>query len=139
MHYLDDLEVDTCKHLIRRQGCLGTPTLPVKKRQNRPNLFLQNYRKDGNIPVFKNFIKILYKQNTSMIINNGYLSPQVSLQGGLRQGSPVSPPLYVMQEQVIATHINQNEDIIGLWAFFIHAQISRLLLNSKYFNYLVIN
>ena len=30
-------------------------------------------------PVFINFIKILYKQNTSVIINNGYLSPQVSL------------------------------------------------------------
>ena len=35
--------------------------------------------KMGISPVFINFIKILYKQNTSVIINNGYLSPQVSL------------------------------------------------------------
>ena len=35
--------------------------------------------KMGISPVFINFIEILYKQNTSMIINNGYLSPQVSL------------------------------------------------------------
>lgn len=74
-----------------------------------------------------------------MIINNGYLSPQVSLQRGLRQGCPLSLPLYVIQEQVITTHINQNKDIIGLWASFIHAKISRLLLNNKYFNYLLVN
>ena len=114
---------------------------PPRQKEDKTvrTFFYKTMEKKEISPVFKNFIKILYKQNTSMIINNGYLSPQVSLQGGLRQGSPVSPPLYVMQEQVIATHINQNEDIIGLWAFFKHAQISRLLLNSKYFNYLLIN
>ena len=39
----------------------------------------ETMEKMGISLVFINFIKILYKQNTSVIINNGYLSPQVSL------------------------------------------------------------
>ena len=39
----------------------------------------ETMEKMGISPVFINFIKILYKQNTSVKINNGYLSPQVSL------------------------------------------------------------
>ena len=39
----------------------------------------ETMEKMGISPAFINFIKILYKQNTSVIINNGYLSPQVSL------------------------------------------------------------
>ena len=39
----------------------------------------ETMEKMGISPVFINFIKILYKQNTSVVINNGYLSPQVSL------------------------------------------------------------
>ena len=46
--------------------------------------------KIGISPLFITFIKILYKQNTSMIINNGYLSPQISLQRGLRERFPLS-------------------------------------------------
>ena len=34
--------------------------------------------------IFVNFIGTLYKNNTSMIINNGFLSPQVTLSRGLR-------------------------------------------------------
>ena len=49
-----------------------------------------------------------------MIINNGFLSPQVSLQRGLRQGCPLSLPLYVTQGQVTTTNINQNKNILGI-------------------------
>ena len=66
-------------------------------------------------PLFINFLKILYTQKTSMIINNGFLSPQVSLQRGLGQGYPLSLPLYVIQGQVITTNINQNNNITGIY------------------------
>ena len=42
---------------------------------------------------FVNFIKILYKSNTPIIISNGYLSLQVTLFRDLRQGCPLSLPL----------------------------------------------
>ena len=44
------------------------------------NFLFKTMEKMGISLVFINFIKILYKQNTSTIINNGFLSPQVSLQ-----------------------------------------------------------
>ena len=41
---------------------------------------------------FVNFIRILYKSNTSIIISNGYLSLQVTLFRDLRQRMPTFPP-----------------------------------------------
>ena len=46
--------------------------------------------KMGFSPLFINFLQTLYKQNISMITNNGFLSPQVLLQRGLRPGCPLS-------------------------------------------------
>ena len=63
--------------------------------------------KMGFSQTFINFIKILYKNNTSTITNNGYLSKQVQIQRGLRQGCPLSLPLYVIQGEVTTTNINQ--------------------------------
>ena len=68
------------------------------------NFLYKTLEKIGISPILINFLKILYKQNTSMIINNGCLSPQVSLQRGLRQGRPHSLPLYVIQGQVTMKH-----------------------------------
>ena len=46
--------------------------------------------KMGFSPLFINFLQTLYKQNTSMIINNRFLSPQVSLRRGLTTGCPLT-------------------------------------------------
>ena len=46
-----------------------------------------------------------------MIINNGFLSPQVSLQRGLRHDCPLSLPLYVIQGQITTTNIKQDKTI----------------------------
>ena len=50
-----------------------------------------------------------------MIINNGFLSPQGSLQRGLRQGCPLFLPLYVIHGHVTTTNINQNNNITGIY------------------------
>ena len=62
---------------------------------------------------FINFIKILYKNNT-IVINNGFLSLPIYLQGGLRQSCPLSLPLYVIQGEITTTNINKNENIKGI-------------------------
>ena len=49
-----------------------------------------------------------------MIINNGFLSPQVSLQRGLRQGCPLSLPLYVIQGQITKINIKNDTNIAGI-------------------------
>ena len=70
--------------------------------------------KMGFSPLFINFLQTLYKQNISMIINNGFLSPQVSLQRGLRQGCPLSFLLYAIQSQITTTNITQDKTITGI-------------------------
>ena len=60
------------------------------------------------------FIEILYKGNKSTIINNGFLSETVMMQRGLRQGCPLSLPLYVVQGEVTTENINNDNTIIGL-------------------------
>ena len=64
--------------------------------------------------IFINFIKILYKNNTSTIINNGFLLAAVQLQRELRKGCPLSLPLYVVQEEVTTINIKQDETISGI-------------------------
>ena len=70
--------------------------------------------KMGFSPLFINFLQTLYKQNISMITNNGFLSPQVSLQRGLRQGCPLSLPLYVIESQITRTNIKQDKTVTGI-------------------------
>ena len=52
---------------------------------------------------FINFVKILYTNNTATIIDNGYFSAPVNAKRGLRQGCPLSLPLYVIQAEVTNT------------------------------------
>ena len=80
---------------------------------DRPYLF-KTMEKLGISQTYINFIKTLYKDNTSIITNNGFLSEPISLSWGLRQGWPLSLLLYVLQREIIATNINNNNFIIGL-------------------------
>ena len=68
----------------------------------------------GFSKLFLTFMQILYKNNTSFIINNGFLSSPINLERGLRQGCPLSLPLYVMQGQIVTTNINNNEQTEGI-------------------------
>ena len=61
-----------------------------------------------------NFIQILYKNNKSFIINNGFLSSTIYLKRGLPKGCPLSLPLYVIQGEVTTININHSENIEGI-------------------------
>ena len=63
---------------------------------------------------FVQFIKILYNNNISCLMNNGFLSTPIQLQRGLRQGCPLSIPLYVIQGEVTTININSNQNIKGI-------------------------
>lgn len=64
--------------------------------------------------LFINYIKILYQNNISIIINNGFLSTWIHLQRGLRQDFPLSLPLYVVQSEVTTANINKDQTIQGI-------------------------
>ena len=63
---------------------------------------------------FINFIKILYTNNIAMIISNGYFSAPVYPERGLRQGYPLSLPLYVVQAEITTYNISQDQNIKGI-------------------------
>ena len=71
-------------------------------------------QKMGFSEQFITYIKILYQNNISMIINNRFLSAPGKLQRGLRQGCALSLPLYVVQGQVTTANINKDSTIQGI-------------------------
>ena len=80
---------------------------------DRPFLF-QTMEKLGFSIEYIKFIEILYKNNTSVMTNNGFLSEAVKMLRGLRQGCPLSLPLYVIQGEITTKNINKDKTIIGL-------------------------
>ena len=68
--------------------------------------------KVGISPVFINFITKLYKQNTSLIISNGYLSPHITTKRPKRRIPPFPASLHDTRRSH-KTNINQNKDITG--------------------------
>ena len=63
---------------------------------------------------FQQWIKILYTNPSAVIKNNGHLSDEFELTRGVRQGCPVSALLFILCMEVLASHIRQNNNIIGL-------------------------
>ena len=59
------------------------------------------------------FIKILYQETYSQIQNNGHMSEAFLLERGVRQGCPVSFPLYCVQDDVFSYHILKDKEIKG--------------------------
>ena len=49
-----------------------------------------------------------------MITNNGFLSENIPMLRGLRQGCPLSLLLYVIQGEVTTLNINKDKNITGL-------------------------
>ena len=75
---------------------------------DRPFLY-QTMEKLGFSKNYIELIEILYKENNSIISNNGFLAETFSLHRGLRQGCPLSLPLYVVQGEITTENINKND------------------------------
>ena len=60
---------------------------------------------------FKQWIKLLYYRPIAAIKNNGYLSNDISLFRGVRQGCPVSALLFILCMEILSNSIKQNPNI----------------------------
>ena len=56
------------------------------------------------------FIKIIYKETYSQVQNNGYFSECITLERGMRQGCPLSFPLYCTQNDVFTNSLKKDEN-----------------------------
>ena len=62
---------------------------------------------------FMHWIGIIYGNATSVLNINGFLSTQIPLKRGLRQGCPLSSLLYVLIIEVLAIQLRLNPNIVG--------------------------
>lgn len=60
------------------------------------------------------WIQTLYKDISSRVINNGHISGKFKLERGVRQGDPLSPYLFILTVEPLATAIKRNKDIKGV-------------------------
>ena len=63
---------------------------------------------------FLNIIKAIYERPTATIILNGHILRAFSLRSGTRQGCPLSPLLFNIVLEVLATAIRQEKEIKGI-------------------------
>ena len=57
---------------------------------------------------FIQWIKTLYSNNNTFVINNGWISKPFKPQRGIRQGCPISSLLFIMVAEILAIKIRQN-------------------------------
>ena len=62
---------------------------------------------------FIKWIQILYTNPSMVIKNNGWISNQICMSRGIRQGCPVSALLFILSVEVMAISIRSNEEISG--------------------------
>ena len=71
-------------------------------------LILAMLRNLGCGDFFINLIRIIYKEPTSCIINNNFLSSYVDTKRGVRQGDPLSPTIFILCIEYMALMLRQS-------------------------------
>ena len=75
---------------------------------------------------FRSFIKTMYKEISTAVINNGFTSDWFYPQRGVRQGCPLSPYLFLLSAEILACNIRQNKNINGIHINNIEIKLSQL-------------
>ena len=75
---------------------------------------IKTLSKVGIQGAFLNIIKAIYERPTAIIILNGQKLRAFPLRSGTRQGCPLSPLLFNIVLEVLATLIRQEKEIQGI-------------------------
>ncbi len=62
----------------------------------------------------KKWVNLLYSSINSCVLNNGWASEHFTLSRGVRQGCPLSPYLFIIAAEILASNIRQNKEIKGI-------------------------
>ena len=60
------------------------------------------------------WVETFYANISSCVLNNGFCTPYFELQRGERQGDPLSPYLFIIAAEILATAIRNRSDIQGI-------------------------
>ena len=75
---------------------------------------------------FISYVSAMYNQISTAVINNGFTSSWFHPQRGVRQGCPLSPYLFIIAVEILATKIRQDKNIKGLIFAGVEIKISQL-------------
>ena len=64
-------------------------------------------------PSLIKWVETFYANISSCVLNNGFCTPYFELQRGVRQGDPLSPYLFIIAAEILATAIRNRSDIKG--------------------------
>ena len=73
----------------------------------------------------KRWISTFYNNSESSVMNNGFCTNNFKLSRGVRQGCPLSPYLFILAAEVLATKIRQEKSIKGINIFGNEFKISQ--------------
>jgi hypothetical protein len=60
------------------------------------------------------WVKVFYKNISSVVINNGHISESFSIEQGVRQGCPLSSSLFIICIQILTNFIAKDKSIKGI-------------------------
>jgi len=86
----------------------------------------------------KRWIGTFYTNIETAVLNNGFAINWFKPSGGVRQGCPVSPYLFVLGAEVLASKIRQNSLVKGINLFGNETKISQLMLMIPTYSVLIL-
>ena len=78
------------------------------------NFLYKTLKVFGFNDLFIKWIKVLYSDIGSCLINNGFTSSFFPISKGIRQGCPLSALLFLMVVEILAIEIRSNQNIKGI-------------------------
>ena len=81
----------------------------------------------------RHWVKTLYTNSESTVLHNGFTTDFFKLSRGVRQGCPLSPYLFILGVEILATKIRHDDNIEGIKVFQTEHNISQFADDTTLF------